>query len=194
MSTDGLVVPTTRNQARMTSVTLLRAFPGPKLEPCNKFVARTMRQISKDSCKGQFVLVSTGMILAALSLSCKPAPRSYVEALTMLKGTDYWELNCSEYICVAKHHSDCMARNFWGKGCNGDAYVVQDVPSFDDIDTSKLLPGDVAAFHGVHVAAFVGNGLWMDSDYRHGGVGTMRRNRRPGGWFYGEVKILRWKQ
>jgi len=24
-------------------------------------------------------------------------------------------------------------------------------------------------------------------------VGFMKQNRRPGGWFYGEVKILRWK-
>ena len=88
--------------------------------------ARIMRQISKDSRTGQIVLVSTGMILALLSLSCKPAPHSYVEALTMLKGTDYWELNCSEYICAAKHHPDCVARNFWEKGCDGDTYVVQD--------------------------------------------------------------------
>jgi hypothetical protein len=56
-----------------------------------------------------------------------------------------------------------------------------------------LLPGDVAAFHGVHVAAYIGNDTWMDSDCRHGGVGIMRRNRKPGGWFYGEVKVLRWK-
>jgi hypothetical protein len=139
-----------------------------------------MRQISKDSRTGQFVLLSTGMILAFLSLSCKPAPHSYVEALTMLKGTDYWELNCSEYICAAKHHPDCVARNFWEKGCDGDTYVVQDVASFDAVDTSKLLPGDVAAFHGVHVAAYIGNGLWMDSDYRHGGVGIMKQNRRRG--------------
>jgi len=177
----------------MTSVTLLSAFPGSKLEPCKELGARTMGQISKDSRASQFALVSTAMILGVLSLSCKPAPHNYLESLTMLNGTNYWELNCSEYICIAKHHPDCVARNFWEQGCNGDAYVVQDVASFDDVDTSELLPGDVAAFHGVHVAAFVGNGLWMDSDYRHGGVGIMRRNRRPGGWFYGEVKILRWK-
>jgi hypothetical protein len=193
MSIDGLVAPTTRNEARDDFRHLARCIPrfqtGTQQETC----ARTMRQISKDSRTGQFVLVSTGMILALLSLSCKRAPHSYLESLTMLKGTDYWELNCSEYICVAKHHPDCVARNFWEKACDGDAYIVQDVPSFDNVDTSKLLPGDVAAFHGVHVAAFVGNGLWMDSDYKHGGVGIMKRNRRPGGWFYGEVKILRWK-
>jgi hypothetical protein len=111
----------------------------------------------------------------------------------MLEGTDYWQLNCSQYICAAKRHPDCTATNFWERGCDGDSFVVQDVPSFDDVDIHKLLPGDIAAFHGIHVAAFTGNGMWLDSDYKHGGVGIMRRTRRPGGWFYGEVKILRWK-
>jgi hypothetical protein len=143
--------------------------------------------------QSRLVLVSAAIVLSVLSFSFKPAPRNYVESLVMLEGTDYWQLNCSQYICAAERHRHCTARNFWEQGCDGDAFVVQDVPSFEDIDTSKLLPGDVALFHGVHVAAFIGNGLWMDSDYKHGGVGIMHRNRNPGGWFYGEVKILRWK-
>ena len=141
----------------------------------------------------RLILVSAAMILSVLSVSFKAAPRNYIESLVMLNGTSYWDLNCSEYICVAKGHPECKARNFWEHGCDGDAFIVQDVRSFEEIDTSKLLPGDVAVFHGVHVAAFIGNGIWMDSDYRHGGVGIMQRNKRPGGWFYGEVRILRWK-
>jgi hypothetical protein len=140
-----------------------------------------------------WILALPAIVLSPLSLSFKPAPTNYVESLVMLEGTDYWQLNCSEYICAAMRHPNCLARNFWEQGCDGDAFVMQDVPSFDDVDTSKLLPGDIAAFHGVHVAAYVGNGTWLDSDYKHGGVGIMRRNRRRGGWFYGEVKILRWK-
>jgi hypothetical protein len=141
----------------------------------------------------RWILALPAIVLSLLSLSFKAAPTNYLESLVMLEGTDYWQLNCSEYICAAKRHPDCTASNFWERGCDGDALVVQDVPSFDDVDTHKLLPGDIAAFHGVHVAAFTGNGIWLDSDYKHGGVGVMRRNRRPGGWFYGEVKILRWK-
>ena len=142
----------------------------------------------------RLILLSAGMALSVFSLSFTPAPRNYVESLVMLNGTDYWQLNCSQYICAAARHRYCTARNFWEHGCDGDAFVVQDVPSFGDVDSSKLLPGDVASFHGVHVAAFIGNGTWMDSDNRHNGVGTMRPNRRKGGWFYGEVKILRWKR
>lgn len=154
----------------------------------------TMRKlVGLDFRHSRLISISAAIILSLLSLSFKPAPRNYVESLIMLKGTDYWTLNCSQYICAAERHRECLARNFWDQGCDGDAFVVQDVPSFEAINTSKLLPGDIAVFHGVHVAAFVGNGIWMDSDYRHGGVGIMRRNQRPGGWFYGEIKILRWK-
>lgn len=152
-----------------------------------KFSGRSFRA-------NRWLLASSVMILSLLSLSFAPAPLNYIESLVMLDGTDYWKLNCAQYICAAKRHRDCGARNFWANGCDGDALVVQDVASFDEVDPSKLLPGDVAAFHGVHVAAFVGRRTWMDSDYRHGGVGIMRPNRRKGGWFYGEVKILRWKK
>jgi hypothetical protein len=138
-------------------------------------------------------LLSTAIILSMFSLSFTQAPRNYLESLVMLNGTSYWQLNCSQYICVAKRHPNCLARNFWERGCDGDALVVQDVAAFENVDIKNLLPGDVAAFHGVHVAAYIGNGTWMDSDCRHGGVGIMRRNRKPGGWFYGEVKVLRWK-
>jgi len=141
----------------------------------------------------QLILVSSALILSLFSLSFAPAPRNYLESLVMLKGTDYWTLNCSQYICTAKHHRNCKAEGFWERGCDGDALVVQDVASFDDVDASKLLPGDVAAFHGVHVAVFIGNGTWMDSDSRHDGVGIMSPNRRKGGWFRGGVRILRWK-
>jgi hypothetical protein len=153
-----------------------------------------LRLTSSDSRTNRLVLVSPAIILALISLSFTPAPRNYVESLVMLNGTGYWQLNCAQYICAAKRHRECPARSFWENGCDGDALVVQDVASFDDVDTGKLLPGDVVAFHGVHVAAFIGNRTWMDSDCRHDGVGIMRPNRRKGGWFYGEVRILRWKE
>jgi hypothetical protein len=142
----------------------------------------------------RWILLSAAMILSLLSFSFKPAPRNYLDSLVMLDGTEYWSLNCSQYICAAKRHRECLAEKFWLDGCDGDAAVVQHVPSFDNVDASKLLPGDVAVFHGVHVAAFIGNGTWMDSDFKHAGVGIMRPSRRRGGWFYGEVKILRWRK
>ena len=141
----------------------------------------------------KLTLLLLALISSLFSLSLAPAPKSYVQSLVMLRGTPYETLNCSEYICVASRHRLCQAADFWDNGCDGDAVVVQDVARFEDIDTSKLHPGDVVAFHRVHVGAFVGNGVWMDSHFRHNGVGTMQPNHRHGGWFFGEVKILRWK-
>ncbi len=94
----------------------------------------------------RLVLLTAAMVLSVLSLSFKAAPRNYLESLVMLNGTDYWKLNCSQYICAAERHRECLARNFWEQGCDGDAFVVQDIPSFEAIDTSKLLPGDIACF------------------------------------------------
>jgi hypothetical protein len=144
--------------------------------------------------KQRLLILLSGSLLSLLSLSFAPVPRSYLEAVVDLNGTDYWKLNCSEYICAAKHHPNCSAESFWQDGCGGDLAVVQDVTSFGAVDTSKLIPGDIVAFHGVHVGVFVGNGIWMDSDFKHGGVGIMQPNKRRGGWFWGEVKILRWKK
>lgn len=133
------------------------------------------------------------LISALFSLSSAPAPKNYLESLLMLRGTPYETLNCSQYISVAKRHAFCSASDFWNNQCHGDALLVQDVPRFEDIDQGQLQPGDVVAFHGVHVGAYAGNGAWLDSDFKHGGVGLMRRNHHPGGWFFGEVKVLRWQ-
>jgi hypothetical protein len=139
------------------------------------------------------MLLLSIIVPSLFSLSLTNVPRDYVQSLRMLEGTPYETLNCAEYICVAKRHSPCAAADFWNDSCKDDGVVVQDVQRFEDIDQTKLEPGDVAAFHGVHVAAYIGNGMWMDSDFRHNGVGLMHRNHRPGGWFFGEVKIFRWK-
>src|ERR1700719_725218 len=98
------------------------------------------RLSASGSRANRLVLVSTAMVLSLLSLPFKAAPRNYLESLVMLDGTDYWKLSCSQYICAAERHRECLARNFWEEGCDGDAFVVQDVPSFEAIDTSKVLP------------------------------------------------------
>lgn len=104
----------------------------------------TMRKLFGRFYQSRLISLSAAIMLSLLSLSFKPSPRNYLESLIMLNGTDYWTLNCSQYICAAERHRTCLARNFWEQGCDGDAFVVQDVPSFEAIDTSKLLPGDIA--------------------------------------------------
>lgn len=137
------------------------------------------------------------MIVLCLSLAgCSRSGNdvSYVEMLKALRGTSYWTLQCSSYITTAHHFRHCGAAEFWQNGCSGALETVAVVPSIDKIPVANLQPGDVIAFHGVHVAAYIGDGKFMDSDPVHGGVGDMM----PGAihndtWFTGQVKILRWK-
>lgn len=71
--------------------------------------------------------------------------------------------------------------------------IVASYWNTSDLDESKLEPGDVAAWHGVHVAAYLGNGRWVDSDSRRGNVATFRlADKANDGWFYGSVRVLRW--
>ena len=136
-----------------------------------------MRYLPNKAALRKPLLLVAVLSSSLFSLSMAAAPRTYVQSLTMLAGTPYETLNCSEYICVAKHQPHCLVADFWNSGCNGTAVVIQDVAHFEDLDPHNH-PGDVIAFHGVHVGAYVGNGIWMDSDFRHNGVGLMHRSHR----------------
>lgn len=119
---------------------------------------------------------------------------SYLDMLKSLRGTSYWTLQCSTYITTAHHFHHCGAAGFWKDGCGGALAVVEQKRSLNEINPAELQPGDVLAFHGVHVAAYVGNGKFMDSDPNHDGVGDMTPDAIHGDlWFNGQVKVLRWK-
>ena len=64
---------------------------------------------------------------------------------------------------------------------------------WDDL-LAKLQPGDIVAFHGVHVAAYLGGGRWVDADTRRGNVAEFRMSDKPAAdaWFAGRVRVLRW--
>jgi len=132
--------------------------------------------------------------MCVFSTSCTVSPSDYLSMLVGLRGTSYWTLQCSTYITTAKHFRHCGAAEFWNNGCGGALATVAEVPSIEKIPVTSLQAGDVVAFHGVHVAAYIGDGKFMDSDPNHGGVGDMTPNAiHNDGWFTGEVKILRWR-
>ncbi len=115
----------------------------------------------------------------------------YVRRLAELNGTSYLELQCSTYICAAKKHEKCTAAEIW-EGCGGAMEIVQEAANFASVKESSLKPGDVVVFNGVHVAAYVGNGVWMDATPERG-VGEMKlpvNEFDP--WYRGTVRILRW--
>ncbi len=143
----------------------------------------------------KFIILSM-IALSMLSMcSCGTLTMNdYLSRLVNLEGTSYWTLQCSTYITTAKQFRHCGASEFWDSGCGGALVTVTELPGYGAINPAKLQKGDVIAFHGVHVAVYVGNGQFMDSDPNHGGVGPMTPNALPGDlWFTGRVKILRWK-
>jgi len=128
------------------------------------------------------------LVLGFLSFSAAPA--DYLTNLRTLAGTPYSTLNCSRYIETAKHAKHCGAAGMW-TGCNGQATVIAEFAT-KNFDRSILRAGDVLDFHGVHVAAFVGDGF-MDSDPSHSGVGVIHlRTKTADPWFAGPVRIVRW--
>jgi hypothetical protein len=131
--------------------------------------------------------------LIALGLFALSRRDDYVDRLVDLAGTPYSQLNCSAYICMAKHHASCSALSMYS-GCNGALDIVAEYADHSLIDEKQLQPGDIADFNGVHVAAYTGGGVWMDSDTAHGGVGPINLWMKPlsDPWFSGHVRVLRW--
>lgn len=119
--------------------------------------------------------------------------QTYLDRLTAYEGAPYSRLTCSGFICEAKRAPDCKAREMF-EGCGGALEIIQDVDSKSSIDFSKLRAGDIADFSGSHVAAYIGNNSWMDSDPQRGGVGRFDLASKSAGdkWFSGRIRILRW--
>lgn len=148
----------------------------------------------KNSSKILYSLLLVAMLFG--NTSCvRLGSSDYLSMLRDLRGTSYWTLQCSTYITTAHHFAHhCGAAGFWSNGCNGALVEIEESKGFSSLNRTKLQPGDVIAFHGAHVAAYMGDGKFMDSDPNHNGVGDMTPNAIPGDlWFKGEVKVLRWK-
>lgn len=128
-------------------------------------------------------------------------PLPYVLKLRVLNG---WQsrglgsVNCSGLITAA-HGSEFLESYeiYQGKGVR----LVTSLPSVYAIDERILEPGDIAAFEGtdprypkgVHVAAYLGRGRWIDSDSRRGYATTysMSEKKANDPWFAGSVRIAR---
>jgi hypothetical protein len=133
-----------------------------------------------------------------------PLAGRYTTRLRILQGwttVGQYGFNCSGYLVRA--HGDHFMNEREMYAGDGDLAIVYALPNRAAIDESKLLPGDIAAFRGlypqaegVHVAAFLSPGVWVDADVRRGGPSaTYRLQDKPvtDEWFQGEVHILRWK-
>lgn len=136
-----------------------------------------------------------------------PYPVNYVERLNMLVG---WPaepgdgLNCSGFISNA--HSSPFRKSYdVYENSFGDMDLLGEASDLHAIDESVLKPGDVAAFRGpaslhplqhagVHVIAYLGDGMWIGSDSRRGYVAKYRLSTKSATdpFFTGPVRLYRW--
>lgn len=68
------------------------------------------------------------------------------------------------------------------------------VSSINELDESKILPGDFAVtVTGVHALAYTGDGIWIEADPHYARVITVKTpTKNP--WFEEPVQIMRWSQ
>ena len=143
-----------------------------------------------------FAVLATWVIMGARPAI--PFPSNYLVRLSWLNGyaaDAKHGFNCSDFIANA-HGDDYIGPDEFYAGAEGRLRILAEFSERSDIDERQLLPGDVIAFHGVHVAAYLGNGTWIDADTRRGNVGTFKLEDKPASdpWFAGKVRVLRWIQ
>ena len=128
-----------------------------------------------------------------------PYPRNYVTRLEWLAGAPTQgivTLDCLGFIANAKG-----VRAPWGAVSQFDLPARRVIATYQDknqIDESKLRPGDLAQFYDangpLHIIAFLRPGVWIDADYRRGNVSKFNLATKPmtDEWFSGHVRIMRW--
>lgn len=146
------------------------------------------------------LLIGAGWIGHSLR-ALTPYPTDYVTRLTVLDGwtsVGQYALPCSGFISNAHGESLITEQEFY-RAEDTRFKALMELASRWEIDETTLKPGDIAAFggpagDGIHVAAFLGRGTWVDGDARRGYVAFYRLQDKPEDdtWFTGRVRILRW--
>jgi cell wall-associated NlpC family hydrolase len=80
-----------------------------------------------------------------------------------------------------------------GQQQDGLTVHLLDTPSVNQLDHSKILPGDLAVTrNGVHIMAYLGDGQWIEADPGEGRVVTVPVPAQDNLWFKGPMNIVRW--
>jgi hypothetical protein len=149
-------------------------------------------------------LVRTAVLLLAISAAWLPYDframlplPGYLARAKWLNGwfsTGRYGLNCSGFISNAHATGYLQPEQFY-TGVRGKIKIISEFADKNQIDESKLIPGDVAAWHGMHVALFIRPHVWMDGDSRRGYVASYDLKKKPPSdpWFQGKVRIARWE-
>jgi hypothetical protein len=71
---------------------------------------------------------------------------------------------------------------------------VLGTPSINELDHSRLFPGDLAVTKGGgHVMAYLGSNLWIEADPGAEHVITVSAPCKTNAWFGEPMKVLRWR-
>lgn len=123
--------------------------------------------------------ILAAILLAAIIPAIAGSAETYVGRLQSMRGESYARVSCTEYICIAKRHTTISAKDMLTSG-----ELVR-------IARAEVRAGDIVDFGGVHVAANVGEGEWLDSTPRRG-VGPIHPTAGDR-WYSGAPVYLRWK-
>lgn len=117
--------------------------------------------------------------------------------LTMI-GDSYAEENCSRFVCLAHGKADypCAALDIWN-GCGGKLELRQEIAAnrTSALAYTDFPIGSVIAFHGAHVAVYLGDHTFVDSTPERGVARFEWQDVGPNDlWYRGPVRVLEWKQ
>jgi len=88
---------------------------------------------------------------------------------------------------------DCTASDL-GEERSRLTIHVADTPSLNELDHSRILPGDLAVTAGgSHVMAYLGDKIWIEADPGIGRVVTASAPSETNIWFGEPMRIVRWK-
>jgi hypothetical protein len=80
-----------------------------------------------------------------------------------------------------------------GEEHDGLTKHLLDAPSLNELDHSKILPGDLAVTHsGVHIMAYLGDHRWIEADPEARRVITVPVPAENNPWFDTPMNIVRW--
>lgn len=89
--------------------------------------------------------------------------------------------------------NDCTASAL-GEQHRGLTVRLLDTPSVNELDHSRVLPGDLAVTHnGVHIMAYLGERRWIEADPMAGKVITLAAPTHDNEWFRTPMTIVRWR-
>jgi cell wall-associated NlpC family hydrolase len=87
---------------------------------------------------------------------------------------------------------DCTANDL-RLGRAGLTAPLLETPSLNELDHSRILPGDLAVTRdGVHILAYLGDRQWIEADPFLGRVVTVEVPAASNPWFASPMELVRW--